>query len=682
MTTKKNNTTTAISTITPSDANTTTTNDIPIAGADKTTSFNQIFRLDAITEVSRETSISQIASSSDVDVSVTSSDVRMTSSLLGAPTAKQLQEKESLEESSFAPQTTVPEEPAVVEDEEEQEEAAVKKKTKEQVPVKFSEEQVAVENSEPTTVIDKEQVAVVLDKEQAAAKDASLVAETPMIEQPAESKRSSIVVETVEESLISYNDVETGGLDAVPDLLDKEPDPQEPTTKQEQNQAPCITLDIPPAMPTPVKKESSTPTTTTYSPSNTEPLSPDKENLIEPHTSTESNNNKDNIEVETSGNVCGSTRSILIGSLLLVLAALVGIVVAITTGNGSDDSAAAVETPRAPTFPTQGGTPVTTVVPPSVTIPATSSSISSTPMPPTNAGTVPPPVATGTPTSAPRNQSPSAFPTFALTSEAPTTAQPTLFPTTTGPTFAPTVAETAAPSMAPTTTLATLLPLLAGLTPLAVLQDPTTVQGQAALWVASQGGVSSTSSAATVLQQYVVSVLDRATNGGPPRVSGAAVNTCDWTGISCVNGTIVTAVNWADSGLTGSIPNEIAGLTHLQTLDLGENALAGSLPTGLFACTQLEYLYLHQNQLSGGLTKSFASLPNLVRLYLGNNQFTGRLPQAFGSQNALNARGLRPLRKYIWGKHVFNVFPTHCRCLTRYLICICFPLRLFERKQQ
>lgn len=498
-----------------------------------------IFRLDAITEVSRETSISHVASS-DVDTSV-ASDVRM-ASLLGPSTAVNAKTEESFE---FAPKTTVIEEPAIVE-------------------------------------------------------------ESP--------SKSSVVVETVQESFDAKDaDVESGAVDTVVAESTILASPQKKTGKPTPS-----SLEIPPATPSPVKKTS---TTTTVSPTQTEPLSPEKDIMLQDEP-------KGDVVVTSNRRRCRRTRIILIGSIVLVLAALVGIVVAVTSGGGSKDSTSAATTPKQPTIVTPGTSvqpPLATNTPPATVSPPGSATT-------TTSTTVPPPVTTGTPSLSPTSSAPTSFPTFTLTNG------PTILPTT-----LPTTA--ASPTMAPTSTLSILLPILETMTPRAILEDPTTVQGQAAVWLAYSFPIDSSFTSA-LTQRYAVSVLDRATNGGPPRVSDAAVlDTCDWTGISCVNGT-VTMLNWANSNLTGTIPNEIAALSNLQTLDLGENELTGSLPTGLFACTELEYLYLHQNRLSGSLSENFANLPHLVNLYLGNNLFTGSLPQAFGSPNPRNTVDMRPLRTY------------------------------------
>ena len=233
------------------------------------------------------------------------------------------------------------------------------------------------------------------------------------------------------------------------------------------------------------------------------------------------------------------------------------------------------------------------------------------------------------------------------------------------------------------------MPFLVDLTPTTILQDPTTIQGQALIWLAEsiqhpQGfPMSLETDREYIRQRYAATVLDRATQeDGIPRVSVSGSDTCDWTGIQCVNGTITT-INWANSDLVGYLPEEVAGFTDLITLDLGENQLTGPLPDGLFNCSKLEYLYLHENNLNGSLSERFADLPALIRIYLGNNQFTGNLPQGFGSPDPNSGNNVRPLRKSN-NLHKLIFLSLVYDCTAHCSLCFAFDgrSRLFECSQQ
>ena len=76
--------------------------------------------------------------------------------------------------------------------------------------------------------------------------------------------------------------------------------------------------------------------------------------------------------------------------------------------------------------------------------------------------------------------------------------------------------------------------------------------------------------------------------------------------------TNTTTLDLSNSGLTGTIPPEIANLNKLTHLDLSGNQLSGSLPSEMADMTNLNYLDLSNNQLSGAIPQSLcALLPNL-----------------------------------------------------------------------
>ena len=377
-------------------------------------------------------------------------------------------------------------------------------------------------------------------------------------------------------------------------------------------------LEIPPATPSPFKANKQS-----HSPTVTEPLSPDKaDNDDEPKfTSTRS-----------SSRTCGFSRTFIIGIVVLVIAALVGIVVMVMGGgeSSSNEVTPAENRPGAPSSPNS---------PPSAYPPPNDTPV----RPSTEPGDADPPQQSpNNQDTAPGKNSPTPVP-----SPSPSmlrlTSDPTEIPSS-NPSDSPSISP--APTAAPSPAWLSVLPQLTDLTPREVLTDSTTMQGQALLWLLDSISVNPAlaDNAEVLRQRYATSVLDRATFGGNPRVTRVDMDECDWEGVACVNGTI-TSVVWAGLGLTGTLPDEISALTGLTTLDLGENELTGSLPAGLFNCTALEFLYLHQNQFSGNLSEDFSRLYGLERLYLGNNQFTGSLPQGFGSPFPLNGQAIRRMRK-------------------------------------
>ncbi|XP_076942068.1 putative LRR receptor-like serine/threonine-protein kinase PAM74 [Bidens hawaiensis] len=88
-----------------------------------------------------------------------------------------------------------------------------------------------------------------------------------------------------------------------------------------------------------------------------------------------------------------------------------------------------------------------------------------------------------------------------------------------------------------------------------------------------------------------------------------------WTGVTCSNGTNirVTGLNLTSMGLSGSLSPNIANLTALNDLWLGNNSLSGSLP-------------------------DFSTLRMLKTLFLQDNNLTGRVPSSLKEKLGSNLR--------------------------------------------
>ncbi|KAL7084150.1 hypothetical protein ACP275_14G207500 [Erythranthe tilingii] len=124
------------------------------------------------------------------------------------------------------------------------------------------------------------------------------------------------------------------------------------------------------------------------------------------------------------------------------------------------------------------------------------------------------------------------------------------------------------------------------------------------------------------------------------------------------------------NSLQGSLSNDIANLTSLNTLHLQWNQLSGKIPTGISAnlCKMqalylshnnfqgdlsysfgnmsdcflgsLKYLDLSDNQLSGQLTAQFGEFKSLETLYLGSNNLSGAIPINIGELSSLESLSL------------------------------------------
>ncbi|KAH9323246.1 hypothetical protein KI387_017885, partial [Taxus chinensis] len=99
------------------------------------------------------------------------------------------------------------------------------------------------------------------------------------------------------------------------------------------------------------------------------------------------------------------------------------------------------------------------------------------------------------------------------------------------------------------------------------------------------------------------------------------------TGINCSqdNPPRVIILNLTNMVLTGTISADIASLTELTQLLLGNNSLSGSIPD-LSSLKNLTILQLQNNQLIGDVPTSLEELPMLKQLFLQNNTLSGDVP--------------------------------------------------------
>lgn len=153
---------------------------------------------------------------------------------------------------------------------------------------------------------------------------------------------------------------------------------------------------------------------------------------------------------------------------------------------------------------------------------------------------------------------------------------------------------------------------------------------------------------------------------------------CQWKGVKCDNSDRVTSISLANSGLSGSLPQEISSLTEIQTLSFQENSISGAIPSlanltslqgvyldnnnftsvpngcfdglsnlqvlslsynsnlapwafpvGLTASSSLTTLYLDRTNIVGSIPDVFNSFANLQNVRLSYNNFTGSLPPSF-----------------------------------------------------
>ena len=124
-----------------------------------------------------------------------------------------------------------------------------------------------------------------------------------------------------------------------------------------------------------------------------------------------------------------------------------------------------------------------------------------------------------------------------------------------------------------------------------------------------------------------------------------SLNYCDWKEITCNDGSVIgifmgdvylgdniirkfnfssfpnlVRLHLWNTGLRGSIPQQIGTLSKLTFLDLSINNLTGHFPIFLTNLPQLETLVIYQNLISGPIPEELGNLKNLQALALGYNK--------------------------------------------------------------
>lgn len=138
-----------------------------------------------------------------------------------------------------------------------------------------------------------------------------------------------------------------------------------------------------------------------------------------------------------------------------------------------------------------------------------------------------------------------------------------------------------------------------------------------------------------------------------------AANPCSWYGVTCdEEGEHVSGLYLQINQMTGSLPPELAQLTHLKDLSLQRNQISGGLPVELASLDRLETLNLGQNQLTDPIPAELGSMARLKVLNLGYNQFSGTIPPQLG--NAPDLLGL-----YLNNNQLTGTLPSELGNLTK-----------------
>jgi len=255
--------------------------------------------------------------------------------------------------------------------------------------------------------------------------------------------------------------------------------------------------------------------------------------------------------------------------------------------------------------------------------------------------------------------------------------------TTSMPSFGPTQLETSTPTFEPTSSLAPspISQQLCGLTSaerriqilnvLNTVSDPVlldtvgTPQNSAAEWLIENDESFLCPSSLNddgeddnneilLTQRYVMTVLYYSTGGdnwnqcneqdvnclvGNSYLS--PTNECTWFGSTCDEDNKITEIAFEDNNLVGTIPNEIAQLSSLQTLSLEQGNLTSSIPSTLANLSSLRILDLDFNRITGPIPEEIYSLSTLEQMDLNTNLITGTISSSVG-----NLQNLRLFQLY------------------------------------
>ncbi|CAL9767117.1 unnamed protein product [Musa acuminata subsp. burmannicoides] len=144
------------------------------------------------------------------------------------------------------------------------------------------------------------------------------------------------------------------------------------------------------------------------------------------------------------------------------------------------------------------------------------------------------------------------------------------------------------------------------------------------------------------LAKEVKALQNLKTSLGLPRRFGWNGDPCvpqqhPWSGVDChfdrkIVKWVIDGLGLDNQGLKGFLPNDIAKLQHLQSINFSDNSLYGGIPSSLGTIAGLQILDLSYNQLNGSIPQSLGRLMKLQILNLNGNLLSGRVPANLGGR--------------------------------------------------
>ena len=164
--------------------------------------------------------------------------------------------------------------------------------------------------------------------------------------------------------------------------------------------------------------------------------------------------------------------------------------------------------------------------------------------------------------------------------------------------------------------------------------------GPTAVGGGSSGGTACLPARTRIVQRYVLAVLYYSTSGDTEwtsqfnYLSDTIEDECEWgvdlnngwKSLDCDEDGNVQLINLWTNNLKGTMPEELAELKELTTIDFLTNSISGTLPGRLPEMTQLQYLNLGYNRLTGTLSPDLGNLDQLQYFMVDINRLTGTIP--------------------------------------------------------
>ncbi|XP_062209102.1 MDIS1-interacting receptor like kinase 1-like [Phragmites australis] len=124
-------------------------------------------------------------------------------------------------------------------------------------------------------------------------------------------------------------------------------------------------------------------------------------------------------------------------------------------------------------------------------------------------------------------------------------------------------------------------------------------------------------------------------------ISAAGSSRCTWDGVRCNAKGVVTGLNLAGMNLSGTIPDDILGLTGLTSISLQSNAFDRELPLALVSIPTLQEFDVSDNNFVGHFPAGLGACASLTYLNASGNNFAGPLPADVGNATALETLDFR-----------------------------------------